>query len=287
MGFHPPAAILPQGTGLGIYKSSLPAWNLLLRGVMAGAYIAMGAALMVMVTTGVESTLGVGMARLFAGAVFPLGVILTTLTGAELFTGDAMLVPMAACAGEVSWLSVTRLWIIVWAGNLIGAFGYAVLMSQSVLITYGSDGVGTVTSAGVATVSMAAVKCGYGSPSGILSLLGSAVVAGWMLNLGVLLALCADDAIGKIMGIWFPVMAMAATGVEHAITNMYLIPAGLLVAGQLTPLQVAAVGPGIADLGWISMWSANLIGATIGNLIGGLFFAGVLYWLAFHRETGN
>lgn len=287
MGYHPPIEILPQGVALGQYKASLPAWNLLLRGSMSGAYIAMGTALMIMVTTGIDLTLGAGFARFIGGAVFPLGVILSVLTGAELFTGDAMLAPMAAFRGKISWMMVSRLWALVWIGNCIGALLYALLMVQVGLTTTSPDGVVSVTAAGVTTVSIASVKCNFIGSAGIISLMGSALAAGWMLNLGVLLAICADDAFGKILGIWFPVMAMTASGTEHAITNMYLIPAGLLTAVHLTPLQVAEVGPSVANLGWISMWSANIIGASIGNLIGGLFFAGFLYWFTFRKEIGE
>jgi len=283
MSFHPPVSILPAGSDLGAYKVQLPAWNLLLRSAMSGAYIGMGAALMVAVTTGMELTLGVGMVRFIGGAVFPLGVILTVLTGAELFTGDAMLAPLAAFREEISWIMVARLWVLVWAGNFIGAIFFAALMAGGPLISIDPSGLTSGTSAGIATVSIAAAKCSVGGVSGWLSLIGSSLAAGWLVNLGVLLALCADDVIGKIMGIWFPVMAMTASGLEHAVTNMYLIPVGLLTAGELTPLQVAQVGPDIANLGWSTMlWS--LIPISIGNLIGGLFFAGLLYWFAFKRE---
>lgn len=284
MSYHPPVAILPAGSDLGVYKAQLPAWNLLLRGAMSGAYIGMGAALMMAVTTGMDLTLGPGLVRFIGGAVFPIGVILTIMTGAELFTGDAMLAPLAAFRDHISWLMVVRLWTLVWLGNLIGALFYAALMTFGPLTSTDPSGVTSVTSAGIATVSIAAVKCGDIGVAGFFSLMGSALAAGWLVNLGVLLALCADDAIGKIMGIWFPVMAMSASGLEHAVTNMYLIPAGLLTAGKLTPLQVAQVGPDVANLGWITMWTSNLIPVSIGNFIGGILLSGFLYWIAFRKE---
>lgn len=285
MTFHPPASVLAAGYVSGEYKVSLPAWNLVLRGAMAGAYIGMGAALMIMVTTGMEMTLGSGFSRLIAGMVFPLGVILTVLTGAELFTGDAMIAPMAAFQGRISWMMVIRLWALVWAGNCAGALLYAAFMAWGPLMTVDSTGAGMITSAGITTVGMAAAKCGGGSLPANGSLILSAIAAGWLLNLGVLLAMCADDVIGKIMGVWFPVMAMTATGLEHAVTNMYLIPAGLLTAGRLTPLQVAQVGPAVADLGWSSMIFGNLIWTSLGNLIGSLIFAGLLFWSVFRYEA--
>jgi len=283
MSYHPPVSILPAGSDLGVYKAQLPVWNLLLRSAMSGAYIGMGAALMVAVTTGMELTLGAGMVKFIGGAVFPLGVILTILTGAELFTGDAMLAPLAACREQISWMMVVRLWVLVWAGNFLGAIFFAALMAAGPLTSTDPSGLTSATAAGIATVGIASAKCNPVGVAGFFSLIGSSLAAGWLVNLGVLLALCADDVIGKIMGIWFPVMAMTASGLEHAVTNMYLIPAGLFTAGGLTPLQVAQVGPGIANLGWSTMWG-NLIPVSIGNLIGGLFFAGLLYWFSFRKE---
>ncbi|PWR72819.1 formate/nitrite transporter family protein [Methanospirillum lacunae] len=283
MSYHPPISILPAGSDLGAYKAQLPAWNLLLRSAMSGAYIGMGAALMVVVTTGMELTLGSGMVRFIGGAVFPLGVILTVLTGAELFTGDAMLAPLAACRNQISWLMVVRLWGLAWAGNFIGAFFFAAIMTAGPLTFTDSSGLTSATAAGISTVSIATVKCSVMGLGGFFSLFLGSLAAGWLVNLGVLLALCADDVIGKIVGIWFPVMAMMASGLDHVVTNMYLIPAGLLTAGDLSPLQVAQVGPGITNLGWSTMWN-NLIPASLGNLIGGLFFVGLLYWLSFKKE---
>ena len=285
MSYHPPVSILSAGSNMGVYKARLPVWNLLLRGVMAGAYIGMGAALMVIVTSGIELTLGSGFTRFIGGAVFPLGVIITILTGAELFTGDAMLVPMAAFRREISWLMVIRLWAVVWIGNFAGALIFALLMVWGPLMAIDASGAAVITPVGVTTVGIAAAKCGYVGLPALVSLTLSSLAAGWLLNLGVLLALCADDALGKIMGIWFPAMAMTATGFEHAVTNMYIIPAGLLTAAHLTPIQVAQVGPEVANLGWISMLTANLIWSSLGNLIGGLVFAGLLFWSAFRNES--
>jgi formate/nitrite transporter FocA (FNT family) len=99
--------------------------------------------------------------------------------------------------------------------------------------------------------------------------------------LAILLGICADDLIGKFFGIWFPIMAFVSTGFEHSVANMYFIPAGLFTKAFLTdPAQIAAA----SGLTWTSMWVNNLIVVTIGNIIGALFFVGVLYWVAFRKE---
>jgi len=103
MVFHPPVAIVAKAGDAGKYKTGLPAWNMLLRGVMAGSYIAMGGALATVCSTGAAAFLGAGVAKLILGAVFPVGLIIIVLPGAELFTGDAMLAPMAAFIHNSNW----------------------------------------------------------------------------------------------------------------------------------------------------------------------------------------
>jgi formate/nitrite transporter FocA (FNT family) len=97
----------------------------------------------------------------------------------------------------------------------------------------------------------------------------------YLVNLAILLGICSDDAVGKFFGIWFPIMAFVSSGLEHSVANMYFIPAGILTSG-LTGTATTAT--------WINMWTSNLIPVTIGNIVGGMFFVGVLYWVAFRKE---
>ena len=137
MVFHPPVAIVAKAGDSGKYKVALPAWNMLIRGFMAGAYIAMGAALATVCSTGIMATdvaartgaASAGFSQLILGATFPVGLIIIVLTGAELFTGDAMLAPMAAFIHKVSWAQVINLWIWVYIGNLIGSVVFAYIMA--------------------------------------------------------------------------------------------------------------------------------------------------------------
>ena len=286
MSYHTPHEIIKAGGRSGGYRMSRPGWNILIRGGMAGAYIGMGASLMIIVSTGGAATLGEGIARLIMGMVFPLGVILIVMTGAELFTGDAMLAPFAAFTGAGTWTAIFRLWTLSYVGNLIGALGFAGLITAGVLIQPGPDGL-IASSYAVSMVAFASERCSYQGFYGICSCFLKAIAAGWLLNLAVLLGICADDAIGKIAGIWFPTMALASTGLEHAITNACLVPAGLMSASSLTFLQVAEVGPLAANLGWSTFILSNLIPATVGNLIGGMVFAGLLLWVAFKNEISE
>jgi formate/nitrite transporter len=285
MVFHPPVAIVAKAADAGKYKVGLPAWNMLLRGFMAGAYIAMGGALATVCATGItasDPTLAFGFAsagvsKLILGSVFPVGLIMIVLTGAELFTGDAMLAPMAAFIHKISWASVINLWIWVYIGNLIGSIFYAYLMAWGPLTTWDAAGVGAATAFGKTAVAIAKGKVAYVSGAAMYSSFLKAIGCNWLVNLAVLLGICADDLIGKFFGIWFPIMAFVSTGFEHCVANMYFIPAGLFVQGIDASLASSS-------LTWVTMWTNNLILVTIGNIVGGLVFVGVIYWVAFRKE---
>jgi formate/nitrite transporter len=285
MTFHPPVAIVAKAGDAGKYKVGLPAWNMMLRGFMAGAYIAIGGALATVCSTGVATFLGAGFAKLVLGGVFPVGLIIIVLTGAELFTGDAMLAPMAAFIHKISWAAVINLWVWVYIGNLIGSIVYAYIMAYGPLTGWSAVGVGSVNAFGLSAVNIAIGKVSYVGMAATWSAFLKAIGCNWLVNLAVLLGICADDLIGKFFGIWFPIMAFVSTGFEHCVANMYFIPAGLMTAPFLSADQIATIGAEkVASLTWVTMWTNNLIVVTIGNIIGGLFFVGVIYWVAFRKE---
>jgi Formate/nitrite family of transporters len=285
MVFHPPVAIVAKAGDAGKYKVGLPAWNMFLRGWMAGAYIAIGGALATVCSTGVATFLGAGFAKLILGAVFPVGLIIIVLTGAELFTGDAMLAPMAAFIHKISWASVINLWIWVYIGNLVGSIVYAYIMAYGPFTGWSAAGAGSVNAFGLAAVSIGIGKVSYVGMAATWSCFLKAIGCNWLVNLAVLLGICADDLIGKFFGIWFPIMAFVSTGFEHCVANMYFIPAALMTAPFLSADQIATIGAEkVASLTWVTMWTNNIIVVTIGNIVGGLFFVGVLYWVAFRKE---
>ncbi len=284
MVFHPPVAIVSKAGDAGKYKVGLPAWNMLIRGFMAGAYIAIGGALATTCFTGVATFLGAGMAKLILGAVFPVGLIIIVLTGAELFTGDAMLAPMAAFIHKISWASVLNLWVWVYIGNLIGSIVYAYIMAFGPFTGWDAAGVATVNAFGLSAVKIAVGKVSYIGGAATWSAFLKAIGCNWLVNLAVLLGICADDLIGKFFGIWFPIMAFVSSGFEHCVANMYFIPAGIMTSAYLSPEQIAEVGPKLANLSWVTMWTNNIIVVTIGNIVGGLIFVGVIYWVAFKDE---
>jgi formate/nitrite transporter len=259
---------------------------------MSGAYIAMGGALATVCSTGVAAAGGTGAASagfgaLITGAVFPVGLIITVLTGAELFTGDAMLAPMAAFIHKISWAAVMNLWVWVYIGNLIGSIVYAYIMAYGPFSAWGAAGNGVVTAFGMRAIAIASFKVQYVSAAAMWSAFLKGVGCNWLVNLAILLGICADDLIGKFFGIWFPIMAFVSTGFEHSIANQYFISAGIFTNGiGLTPAQAetAAATLGYANLNWVGFWVNNMIVVTIGNIVGALFFVGVIYWVAFRKE---
>ena len=283
MVFHPPVAITAKAGDAGKYKVGLPAWNMILHGFMSGAYIAMGAALATVCSTGIMATdaamrygtASPGFSQLILGCVFPVGLIITVLTGAELFTGDAMLAPMAAFIHKITWMEVFNLWIWVYIGNLIGSLVFAYICAMGPFVSFGDGGVATITAFGSRAVAIAGAKVGYVGLMGFYSAFLKGIACNWLVNLAILLGICADDAVGKFFGIWFPIMAFVSSGFEHCIANMYFIPAGILTAGLTNTATTA---------NWVNMWTANIIPVTIGNVVGGLLFVGVIYWVAFRKE---
>lgn len=299
MVFHPPVAIVAKAGDAGKYKVGLPAWNMILRGFMSGAYIAMGGALATICTTGIVAadplaafgTASAGFNALILGAVFPVGLIITVLTGAELFTGDAMLAPMAAFIHKISWAAVLNLWVWVYIGNLIGSIVYAYIMAYGPLSAWNAAGAGTVTAFGMRAIGIAAFKVQYVGAAALWSAFLKGVGCNWLVNLAILLGICADDLIGKFFGIWFPIMCFVSTGFEHSIANQYFISAGIFTngigtAGGFSEVQAAAAAKylGYANLNWVGFWMNNMIIVTIGNIVGALFFVGVIYWVAFRKE---
>jgi formate/nitrite transporter len=287
MVFHPPVAIVAKAGDAGKYKVGLPAWNMVLRGFMSGAYIAMGGALATVCSTGIVAadaaakigTASPGFGQLILGAVFPVGLIITVLTGAELFTGDAMLAPLAAFIHKVSWMQVFNLWLWVYIGNFIGSVVWAYIMANGPFVSFDTAGTATVTAFGSRAIAIAAAKTSYVGMMGMWSAFLKGVACNWLVNLAILLGICADDLIGKFFGIWFPIMAFVSTGFEHSIANMYFIPAGIMTQGFITdPTKI------VASVNWVTMWTSNVIIVTIGNIVGGLLFVGIIYWVAFRKE---
>jgi formate/nitrite transporter FocA (FNT family) len=134
-------------------------------------------------------------------------------------------------------------------------------------------------------LAIACAKVSYVGMMGMWSAFLKGIACNWLVNLAILLGICSDDMVGKFFGIWFPIMAFVSSGFEHSIANMYFISAGLITLPMATPAQVATLPAAqLANLTIVGFWMNNMIIVTIGNIVGGLFFVGVIYWVAFRKE---
>jgi len=259
---------------VGVKKANLDAWSTFALAVLAGAFIGLGAEFATLVTT--DSGLGFGLNKLLGGLVFSLGLILVVIAGAELFTGNNLIV-MAWVSGKLTLEQVMRNWAIVYCGNMAGSILTAMLVYLSRQWTMANYHVGaTALNIASAKVNLTFVE---GLTRGILS---NALVC-----LAVWLCLGGRSVTDKILAIVFPITAFVASGFEHSIANMYFIPMGLLLKGE--PQVVAAAGKVAADLTNLNLqgFLGNLLSVSTGNLFGGGFMVAVVYWFIFRRRKGE
>lgn len=244
---------------VGVRKAKLPFLQLWMLGMLAGAFIAFGAMFFTLVMTG--NDLGFGVARWIGGIAFSLGLILVIVGGAELFTGNNLIV-MAWADSNITTRQLLRNWGYVYAANLVGALGSVVLVWYSGTLDLGGGAVGR-TAAAIASAKLE------------LSFV-EAFVRGILCNTLVCLAvwLCASsrNVSGKILSILFPISAFVALGFEHSVANMYLIPIGMLAGG------------GGMDL---LAFASNLFPVTLGNIVGGSVFVAIIYWIIYLRGRGQ
>jgi formate/nitrite transporter len=246
--------------------------------VLAGAFIALGAIFATTVTAG-ASGLPYGLVRLMAGLVFSLGLILVVVGGAELFTGNNLIV-MAWASGRVSTRLLLQNWVIVYLGNFAGALATAVLVYASGQFSFGQGAVGA------AALATANAKAGLD--------FGQAVVLGILCNalvcLAVWLTFSARTTTDRILAIVPPITAFVAAGFEHSIANMYFIPVGLFIKTGAPEAFWTAIGRTPADYGhltWANFFLNNLLPVTVGNVIGGAVLVGAVYWFVYLRARAS
>jgi len=282
-----PAEMAARAEFLGVRKAEMPFLKMFMLAVLAGAFIALGAIFATTVgaggmavtmpdgTAAFNTGLPYGLTRLLMGLVFSLGLILVVVGGAELFTGNNLIV-MAWANGKVTGWSLLRNWVIVYLGNFVGSIGTVVLMFWTKQYTFGANAVGiTALKIGVAKVDLTFLQ------AVALGILCNALVC-----LAVWLTYSARSTIDKIFAIIFPITAFVAAGFEHSIANMYFIPYALFIK-DFDPKFVAAVGdkvPHLDLLTWQAFFIKNLIPVTIGNIIGGAVLVATVYWAIFLRS---
>ncbi|MDP8256259.1 MAG: formate/nitrite family transporter [Candidatus Alcyoniella australis] len=270
-----PAAMANKAENVGVAKGNMDAISMFFLAILAGAFIAMGA---VFCTTAVTNggDLPYGITKLLGGLAFCLGLILVVVAGAELFTGNNLIV-MAVASKKLPMSKLLRNWVIVYVGNLIGSVLTAYLMYLTRTWETGAGG-----ALGITAVNIAGGKAGLT----FVVALTRGIFCNALVCLAVWLCFSARSVEGKILAIIFPIAAFVAAGFEHCVANMYFIPAGLFIKSGASPEYLAAAKDvALANLTWGKFFIGNLLPVTIGNIIGGSGFVGVVYWIVYRRNA--
>lgn len=285
-----PADMAAKAETIGVKKANLDVASMFVLAVLAGAFIALGAIFATTVTAGAfgstlpgnataATTWPTGWQRLLSGLVFSLGLILVVVGGAELFTGNNLIV-MAWANGKVSTRLLGLNWLVVYVGNFVGSVATAVLMLWTRQYEFSGGQIG------LQALTIANHKAGLD--------FWQAVMLGIMCNalvcLAVWLTYSARSTTDKIMAITPPITAFVAAGFEHSVANMYFIPMGMLIQSTASPEFWATIGRAPADFANLTMTNflvRNLIPVTIGNIIGGAVLVGAVYWFVYLRKRGE
>jgi formate transporter len=270
-----PADMARRAEDAGIKKANLNFLSTFALAVLAGAFIALGAVFATVAWTTGGEAIPWGWGRVVGGVCFSLGLILVVVGGAELFTGNNLIV-MAWSSRKISHRRLLRNWIIVYLGNLVGAVATALLIFVSGQYQMAGGALGiTALNIGLAKVNLDFF------PALALGVLCNALVC-----LAVWLCFSARSTLDKIAAIIFPITAFVAAGFEHCVANMYFIPIAILIrtGASDTFWQTVGANPGAyVDISWGSFFLNNLLPVTLGNIIGGVFFVAVIYWLVYLR----
>jgi formate/nitrite transporter len=271
-----PVEITENYAKAGAVKSERDTAGTLVLSVLAGLMIAFGAA---SVNTAAHAIANVSAARVVSGLIFPFGLGMVVLCGAELFTGNCLIF-ISVMERMTSAAKMLRNWAWVYLGNFVGAVSLAAGTAFAGQLDYSGGGLALFT------VKVAAAKCSLSFFTG--------VVQGFFCNvlvcIGVLCALSAKDTAGKIMGAYIPVSLFVICGFEHSVANMYFVPAGIFASQieEYAPLiyQAGLDGLDISSLTWRNFITRNLIPVTIGNILGGVS-VGALMWMGHLRGNGQ
>ena len=273
--FNSPEEVIEANICGGEKKVSLPLLKMILLGIMAGAFIALGAATS---STAAHAVTNVGLSRFVAGAIFPVGLMLITFIGGELFTGNC-LTSMGAMDHRFSWGKVVRDLCIIWLSNLVGALIIVALTYFSGNLDYSAGLLGAYS------IKVALGKATITPIKGI----ASGILCNILVCAAILMGAAAKDISGKVWAIFFPIMAFVVGGFEHCVANMFYIPMGMVAATNDAYVAKAAEAYGItadqlANLS-VAGFFANQIPVTMGNILGGMIFVGLPCYLAHCKKN--
>ena len=255
----------------GCKKADLPVYKLLILGILAGAFIAFASEGS---NAAIHTISSVGIAKTLAGALFATGLMMVVITGAELFTGNTLIV-VSCLEGSSRWLKLLKNWFFVYIGNFMGAMLIVAFIFLSGQFDF-SDGL-----LGGFTIKVAVYKVGLSFSKAFFM----GILCNWLVCMAVWMAYAARDITGKLLAVFFPIWLFITSGFEHSIANMYYIPAGILAKTNKVWVD-AAIAMGVeadklSSLNWATFLIKNLFPVTLGNIVGGSLFVGAVYWLSY------
>lgn len=264
MDYKKPSEVVNLMIQSGTDKVELKPADLLIRGVLSGAILGFGTTLAITATTQTQLSI-------VGAAIFPACFVIVVLMGFELVTGSFALLPAAYFDGRIRFTAMMKNLALVFIANLLGGLLYAALFWVSVT-SAGHAGGNAITAA---IVKIAEAKTTgymqYGA-AGIFTAFIKGVLCNWMVTMGVVMSLTSSSTLGKILAAWLPVFIFFAQGFEHAVVNMFVIPAGMFLGAKVT----------VAD--W---WLSNQLPVTLGNIAGGVVFTGLALYLTHGKKAGE
>ncbi len=268
-GFSLPAEVVEANINAACTKVKMPIWKMILLGVLGGMFIACGASSS---SVAMHNISNVGLARLVAGAVFPVGLMMIVFIGGELFTGDCLMINGVLDKRYSVW-SMLRVLLIVWFSNLIGSVVIAFLAYAAGQYNFTNGLLGAFT----IKVALGKVNLSFGTA------FASGIACNVFVCAAVLMAAAAKDIEGKVWAIFFPILAFVVSGYEHCVANMYYIPAGLFAMQNETYVQRAMEEYGytaeqLSGLNLANFFVKSSIPVTLGNMVGGMLFLGVILY---------
>lgn len=266
-----PPEITERFVEIGCKKASLPIYKLLLLSILAGAFIAFAAEGS---NTAIHTIESVGIGKALAGALFATGLMMVVITGGELFTGNALIV-VSCLQGESRWLKLIKNWSFVYVGNFIGSMIIVLCIIWSGQFNFSGGLLGGFS----IKVAVYKISLTFGNAFFM------GILCNWLVCMAVWMAFATKDITGKLLAIFFPIWLFITSGFEHSIANMYYIPAGILAKANPAWVQ-AAISLGVTpeklnQLNWGSFITKNLLPVTLGNIVGGSLFVGIIYWVSF------
>lgn len=256
-------------------KTELSLGRMILLGIFAGMFIAGGASASSLAMHAISN---VGLARLVAGTIFPVGLMMIVLVGGELFTGDCLMI-MGCIHGKFSAIKMAKVLVVVYLSNLVGSLLFAGLVYASGQYSYTNGMLGAFT----IKVALGKVNLSFGAA------VASGILCNIFVCMAVLMATAARDISGKIWAIFFPILAFVVSGYEHCVANMYYIPAGIFAAANEAYVTSGVnnamfAADQLANLNWVNFVVKNLIPVTIGNILGGMVFVGLPLYLIHEKK---